>query len=280
MSLELVLAALLLPGVAAASPKASLREPAIEVQADGTALSVEVEGRVPLAEVLQAVGHATGATVIIRRETGLVGPIHIERQPAGAALRELAGRNHIAIDYWNLEDPAFDYDTMLAGTLRRIVLMGQAAEPLVSEAPVMRTEPAAGPEPEFTEELPETPRTPSAQASAARAHQAALDQIASMGERREPGDLDELRAVIDNNADPNLRRAAITALARSGDDSGLAIISEAGLSNDDAGVRLFAAKTLWRLGGQEMRPRLITAAAVETDAQVRDGIEQLLGRVN
>jgi hypothetical protein len=192
----------------------------------------------------------------VRREPGMVGPLELGPAPAGEVLRELAGRNTLAV-------------AMEAGVLRRIILVARGERD--DSAPPKITE--VTPEPSYQEEVFDpgsaTPEPVSPQV---------LRRVAELGAGDgKQSDVIELEDTYYSGQSIELRRAVLVALARLHTPESLELIERLGLGDADAEVRLFAARALYRAVGEESRTTLQSAAEAEVDPAVRQEILALIG---
>ena len=246
--------AVLPAGAATVGGIADLSEGAVSIEVDGELLSVSIQDPTPLRAVLAMIGEVTGAEVVIRRDPGQVGPVSIRRRSVAEVLRRLCGNNTLAIARTSISDPGFDYETMVAGRVKRIVVVGRDGQTAPARASTVASAPA---DEEFLEE--DDPQG----AFAAQQH------LLALGESRSPEAVAALGEVLDSTDDASLRRLAVSSLSRIGTPGALAVISQQGLVDSDASVRLSAAQALWQRQGSLAASRLRSVAQVERDPTLR-----------
>ncbi|MFO1069349.1 MAG: HEAT repeat domain-containing protein [Geminicoccaceae bacterium] len=240
------------------SETADLSDGGVTIQVDGDMLTVRIEEPTPLRAVLAMIGDATGAEVIVRRDPGSVGPVSIRRQSVAEVLRRLCGGNTFAIARTSVNDPGFDYDTMSAGRVKRIVVVGRDGPTLALRQRRVASAPASG---DLAGE--------SADELGSEAAASAEQHLLTLGDSRSPEAVTALGEALGSTDDPSLRRLAVSSLSRIGTPGALAVISQRGLVDSDASVRLTAAQALWQRQGSLAAPRLLSAAQVERDPNLR-----------
>lgn len=251
-----------------------LAEVGIEVAYDGRQLAISIREPVTLRQAIEAVGAAAHAETIVRRDGGPVGPLDLGPGPAGEVLRDLVGRNTLALTYWQVDDPKFDGDRMIAGALRRIILMARdpSAPPLPPPEPVAPSRAEA--------------EMADGEEGFSRAHTAVpsdltrqlLRRIAELGAGGgDPQAVVELEDTYYGAPSVEVRRAVIVSLARLRTPESLALIERLGLTDAEAEMRMFAARALYRTAGDKSRAALTDAAAAEVDPTVRREILDMLG---
>jgi hypothetical protein len=258
---------LLAAALVAAAPAGAARGPGagstgpIKLHLEGDRLSLELLEPVLLPEVLRAIGNAANFEVIVRKTANLVGPLAIGDLPLADVLRRLAARHSLILGYQGLG----------ASGRERIVfvlLVGRESES-VRGLPRRRTLPAA------PTSRP-TPPNPISAVEARNSRAVALRDIVKLSYRSDETAAAELQQILATSKDPKLRGAAVSALVGVGGEISARIISRHGLTDDDPQVRMRAAQTLWHAQGAGARSRLVSAAALERDDEVRRSIEDLL----
>jgi hypothetical protein len=212
--------------------------------------------------VIEAIGAATGAETIVRREPGVVGPIDLGPALPGEVLRELAGRNTLVV-------------TTRSGALQRIILVARGerddtAPPKVTPAtPDEPREEAGLDHEEGIQPQGQVPEPVSPQL---------LRRIAELGAGDgNSSDVMELEDTYYSSQSIEMRRAVLVALARLHTPESIDLVERLGLGDADAEIRLFAARALYRTIGEQSRTTLQSAAAAEVDPTVRREILALIG---
>lgn len=231
------------------------RQSRVTFSPEDQSLTVLVEGVIPLNDLVGEIAREIDAQVIIRRDSGTVGPITIDGLSLPDAIRLISGRHSWALEY-------------RAGRVVRIVLVAARGGSASTHRPVI-----AG--------APRLPVQTSAfrQASEAKVSTRkakALRDIIKLSYRRDGGAVDDLAAIVASNDDPELRGAAISALAGAGGARAAQLIATQGMTDRDVRVRLRAAEGVWRTGGINASRQLRAAARSDRDPQVRMAIERLL----
>lgn len=256
---------------AAAAVPAWPAGPAVDVSYDGERLAVAVREARPLREVIEAIGAATGAETVVRRDPGMVGPLTVGPAPPGVALRQLVGRNSLALTYWRPGEVDERSAVARSGGLRRIILVGRdprTALPLPESRgePSHRTPPAQADQADLA--APAEPSDPMRKL---------LRRVAELGGGQGgESDLLELEEAYYTDQSLELRRAVLVSLSRLNTPAALALIERLGLGDVDPAIRLFAARALHRADPVRSRTALTSAAAAEIDPKVRREIQALL----
>jgi hypothetical protein len=245
--------------------------PAPDVTYDGARLSVSVPDARPLQEVIEAIGAAMGAETVVRRDPGTVGPVEVGPAPPGEVLREIVGKNSLAITYWSPGDAAAHRGDARPGEVRRIIVVGRdprgpATAPVVDsklgDRPMPPKDPVADPPP------PGQPSDPMRRL---------LRRVAELGGGQGSAeDVLELEEAYYAGQSLELRRAVLVSLSRLNTPETLALIERLGLGDADPEVRLFAARALHRADPAYSRAILSNAAAAESDPDVRREMQALL----
>lgn len=251
--------------------EAAQARPAADVTYDGERLSVSVADPRPLREVIEAIGAATGAETVVRRDPGMVGPVEVGPAPPGQVLREIVGKNSLAITYGSPRDAGAHGADARPGEVRRIIVVGRdprgpgippAGGSEVAGRPLPSQEPVADPPP------PGQPSDPMRRL---------LRRVAELGGGQgSEEDVLELEEAYYASQMLELRRAVLVSLSRLNTPETLALIERLGLGDADPEIRLFAARALHRADPAYSRPVLTSAAAAEIDPNVRREMQALL----
>jgi hypothetical protein len=227
---------------------------AVELRADGT-LSVRIEETVPLADLVRAIGALIGAEVIVRHDPGTIDdPTNVEELPPDELLLRLAGRHSLALRY-------------RAGRIVAIILVASREDAPQPEQPSVQSGTPA-------DEL-NLPEEPASEGDAQNRRAVTIRDIARLSYQQDAAAAAELEHLYLTNDDPEVRGAAIAALAGSQSGDAVPLINHA-LYDPEPHVRLRAAQGLWVARGPDATPRLQQIARSDRAAEVRAGVARLL----
>ena len=228
----------------AAAPAADPPAKRLSVSVEDGLLSVDV-GEVELVDVLRAISEQTGIRLHVRGATGPVQPQAFEGLPLPQALWRLVGRSGTLM----ILRP--DPDHAGVGTPQTVRIYasdhGGSATQTVAFVPPPEAKPPA-------------PRT---------------DPGERLAEVRELASEEELIAVLRDEPEASVRRAAVGALAEFGSGAALEGIILA-LKDSDRSVRLKAIETVATLSDESSLARIEQALAGLTDARTRTAVIRAL----
>ena len=221
---------------------------AAEIIWDGENLAIEdAEGA--LEKVLEEVARAVDAELILRGELGEVPRRSFPAADPGQVLRELVRPHTLVV--------RFDADT---GAPNEIIVRESKEG---SPAPARRVSRVG--------RAPQPEAAPVDQAEA----QAFRDELRDLIKRTDPGVSGELQALYQATADPSLRRLALVTLVRRGGPTATQTLRTA-LGDEDANIRLEAARGLAALLGSAAKADITRVLAHEQLGPVHDALERLL----
>lgn len=246
-------------------------EQALEVSVEEDRLSVEV-GAVPLADVLQAIAEQTGAKLLVRGDPGMVHPQAFMGRPLADGVRQLVGRNSLAMIFAPATGPD-PSPRLVALTVHAATALGKAAaEPAQQSSQASPQESRAN-----LPSLSDFARGGDERLVTALSHALVRDPDALKqgGVFEHPDDVDAYRAALASE-DPADRIEALQEIGQDRSQRALGPLFEVLIGDEDAAVRRMAVQVLADLDSEDALAAL-EGALSDPDTSVRAAAAQALG---